>query len=187
MTASSSTPEQVQNGVNVDALLGAREALEKAPEAAQFKWRASCEWLNGTHSRSTIGKFFGLGAEQSRDKTFTVEADHPKVFASEDHARRRSNWFCPAGELFDRGRCRDRPAARHPAHSVKASLEADMDIQAFSVSTMTCATVSAPSASTSTSVPTPARTTSRRWSRNRRSGPLFDIITNPTAVFVTVN
>jgi len=86
MTASNSTPEQVKNGVNVDALLGAREALEKAPEAAQFKWRASCEWLNGTHSRSKIGGFFGLGAEQSRDKTFTVEADHPKVFASEDHA-----------------------------------------------------------------------------------------------------
>ena len=86
MTASTTTPEQVKNGVNVDALLGAREALEKAPEAAQFKWRASCEWLNGTHSRSTIGGFFGLGAEQSRDKTFTVEADHPKIFAAEDHA-----------------------------------------------------------------------------------------------------
>src|SRR4051812_50118600 len=36
---------------------------------------------------------------------------------------------------------------------------------------MTCATGSAPSASTSTSVPTPAKTTSRRWLRNRRSGP----------------
>ena len=34
MTASNSTSAQVKNGVNVDALLGAREALEKAPEAA---------------------------------------------------------------------------------------------------------------------------------------------------------
>ena len=33
-----------------------------------------------------IGNFFGLGTEQSRDKHFRVEADHPKVFASEDHA-----------------------------------------------------------------------------------------------------
>ena len=54
MTTGTSTSGQVKNGVNVDALLGAREALEKAPEAAQFKWRASCEWLNGTHSRSTV-------------------------------------------------------------------------------------------------------------------------------------
>ena len=85
-TGNNSTAAEVDNGVNVSALLGAREALEKAPEAAQFKWRASCEWLNGTHSRSAIGTFFGLGAEQSRNKTFTVEADHPQVFASEDNA-----------------------------------------------------------------------------------------------------
>src|SRR6476646_5037026 len=63
MTTSISTIAKVDNGVNVTALLGAREALEKAPEAAQFKWRASCEWLHGTHSRSTISSFFGLGTE----------------------------------------------------------------------------------------------------------------------------
>ena len=30
----------VDNGVNVEALLGAREALTEAPEDAQFTWRA---------------------------------------------------------------------------------------------------------------------------------------------------
>lgn len=86
MTTTISTRALVNNGVNVTALLGARESLQEAPEAAQFKWRATCEWLNGTHSRSAIGDFFGLGAEQSRNKTFTVEADHPQVFAAEDKA-----------------------------------------------------------------------------------------------------
>ena len=43
---STETEKQVQNGVNVDALLGAREALSKAPEAAKFNWRASCKWMN---------------------------------------------------------------------------------------------------------------------------------------------
>ena len=55
MTTSKSPDAKVNNGVNVTALLDARGALEKAPAAAQFKWRASCEWLKGTHSRSTIG------------------------------------------------------------------------------------------------------------------------------------
>ena len=31
------TQKSVNNGVNVDALLGAREALSKAPKTAQFK------------------------------------------------------------------------------------------------------------------------------------------------------
>ena len=33
--------EAAQNGVNVQALLDARDALTKAPEAAQLKWRAA--------------------------------------------------------------------------------------------------------------------------------------------------
>ena len=68
--------KSADNGVNVEALLGAREALEAAPEAAQFKWSTTCEWVNGTHSRSTINRFFGLGEEQARDKTFTVVNDY---------------------------------------------------------------------------------------------------------------
>ena len=74
----------VNNGVNVEALIGAREALTAAPAAAQFKWRAACEWKNGTHSHSTVEGFYGLGAEQHRKTTFKFDADHPEVFASED-------------------------------------------------------------------------------------------------------
>jgi len=75
----------VNNGVNIEALLGAREALTAAPEAAQFKWRASSEWVNGTHSRHTIEKFFGLGEEHTHRRTFIYDTDHPEVFASEDN------------------------------------------------------------------------------------------------------
>jgi uncharacterized OsmC-like protein len=74
----------VDNGVNVAALIAAREALTNAPAAAQFKWRAACEWKNGTHSHSTVEGFYGLGQEQHHKKTFTFDADHPEVFASED-------------------------------------------------------------------------------------------------------
>ena len=79
------TTTPVENGVNVEALLGAREALSEAPEAAQFTWRATCEWLNGTHSRSTVEGYFGLGEEHQHKSTFTFDADHPEVFASEDN------------------------------------------------------------------------------------------------------
>jgi uncharacterized OsmC-like protein len=75
----------VNNGVNVDALLAAREALKNAPEAAEFTWRASCKWLNGTHSRSTVEGFHGLGQEQKHRSEFSFEADHPEIFASEDN------------------------------------------------------------------------------------------------------
>src|SRR3954465_5516321 len=75
----------VDNGVNVAALLGAREALTAAPEAAQFQWRANCTWRNGTHSSSTIERFFGLGEEQQHRQVYNFDADHPEIFASEDN------------------------------------------------------------------------------------------------------
>src|SRR6516165_12189219 len=74
----------VNNGVNVASLLGAREALTATPEGAKFKWRASHQWINGTHSRSTVASFFGLGAEQKHKREWTFDADHPELFASED-------------------------------------------------------------------------------------------------------
>src|SRR6476620_7267700 len=80
----SEATSSVNNGVNVAALIAAREALTKAPEAAHFKWRAACEWKNGTHSHSTVEGFYGLGEEKRRKSTFTFNADHPEVFASED-------------------------------------------------------------------------------------------------------
>jgi uncharacterized OsmC-like protein len=74
----------VDNGVNVGALLAAREALKKAPQAAKFTWRASCKWQNGTHSLTKVQGFHGLGEEQKHKTEFSFEADHPEVFASED-------------------------------------------------------------------------------------------------------
>lgn len=75
----------VNNGVNTDALLAARDALMDAPEAARFTWSASCAWQKGTHSVSTVQGFHGLGAEQAHKTAFTFSADHPEVFAAEDN------------------------------------------------------------------------------------------------------
>ena len=120
----------VNNGVNVEALLGAREALTEAPEAAQFKWRASCEWKNGTHSHSTVESFFGLGEEQSRTTVFNFDADHPEVFASEDNGATPVEYV-----LVGLARCLTAGVAAVAQHreiqlnSVVATLEGGMDIQ----------------------------------------------------------
>jgi uncharacterized OsmC-like protein len=75
----------VDNGVNVQALLDAREALAGAPEAAQFTWKASSRWENGVHSTTKIQNFFGLGEEQAHRTEAVFDADHPEVFAASDN------------------------------------------------------------------------------------------------------
>ena len=122
--------DSVDNGVNVEALLDARKALTEAPEAAQFTWRASCEWKNGTYSHSTVEGFFGLGEEQARTTVFNFDADHPEVFASEDRGATPVEYV-----LVGRARCLTAgiaAVAQHrdiQLHSVTATLEGGMDIQ----------------------------------------------------------
>src|SRR5881394_1619251 len=126
--ADSST--KIDNGVNVQALLDARDALTKAPQAAQFKWRTACEWKNGTHSHSTIESFFGLGEEQHRKKTFAFDADHPEIFASEDKGATPVELV-----LVGLASCLTAGVAAVAQHrgiqlrSVQATIEGGMDIQ----------------------------------------------------------
>src|SRR6266850_6504237 len=120
----------INNGVNVAALIAAREALTNAPQAAQFKWRASCEWKNGTHSHSTVEGFFGLGEEQRRKTTFKFDADHPEVFASEDKGATPVEYV-----LVGLASCLTAGIAAVAQHrsiqlkSVEAKVEGSMDIQ----------------------------------------------------------
>ena len=120
----------VDNGVNVQALLDARKALTDAPEAAQFKWRASCEWKNGTHSHATVESYFGLGEEQHHKKVFTFDADHPEVFASEDNGAAPVEYI-----LVGLASCLTAGIAAIAQHrqiqlrSVTATLEGGMNIQ----------------------------------------------------------
>ena len=61
----STTEIPVDNGVNVEALLGVRDALADTPQIAQFQWRSTVSWVNGTHSRSDVETFYGGQASRS--------------------------------------------------------------------------------------------------------------------------
>jgi uncharacterized OsmC-like protein len=189
MTMRISTITKVDNGVNVTALLGAREALEKAPEAAQFKWRSSCEWLNGTHSRSEMGAFFGLGAEQSRNKTFTVEADHPQVFAAEDNAPTPVELILSGlASCLTAGVAAVAQRRGIQLHSVKATLEADMDIQGIlGVDDEVRNGFGAIRVHFDIRADASEDDIKALVAQSQKRSAVFDIITNPTSVFVTVN
>jgi uncharacterized OsmC-like protein len=123
------TTAPVDNGVNTEALLGARAALTETPEGAQFKWRATNEWQRGTHSRSTVESFFGLGSEQSHVTTFSFDSDHPQVFASEDHGATPAEHLLVAlAGCLTAGVAAVAQNREIQLRSVKATVEGDMDV-----------------------------------------------------------
>jgi uncharacterized OsmC-like protein len=77
--------ESMRNGVDTATLFATLDAVKAAPQAAEFQFRASNEWISGTHSRSTIHGFFGVGEERTHERTFQFDADHPAVLVGRDN------------------------------------------------------------------------------------------------------
>src|SRR5438309_607148 len=130
----------IDNGVNVQALLDAREVLKGAPEAAQFTWRASSRWENGVHSTTKISNFFGLGEEHTHKTEAEFDADHPEVFAATDNGITPIEYLLVglagcltagvASVAQNRGiQLRSVEATVEGAHDVRGILGADTDVR----------------------------------------------------------
>lgn len=186
MSESTST---IDNGVNVAALLEAREALTEAPEGAKFIWRASCTWLNGTHSSSSIESFYGLGEEQSHRKEYSFETDHPEIFASEDNGATPVEMV-----LVGLAGCLTAGIAAVAQHreiqlkSVKATLEAGMDIQGIlGIDSDVRTGFDGVKVHYDIDADASQEDIEAIVAQSQKRSAVFDIITNPTNCTVTVN
>jgi uncharacterized OsmC-like protein len=169
MTTAQTINPDVDNGVNVAALIEARTALEAAPEAAQFKWRATCEWVN-------------------RGKTFTVEADHPEVFAAEDNAATPVEIV-----LSGLASCLTAGVAAVAQHrgiqlrSVKATIEGDMDLQGIlGIDDEVRNGFGTIRVNFDIDADASEDDLKALVAQSQKRSAVFDIVTNPTNVFVTV-
>jgi uncharacterized OsmC-like protein len=79
--------DSMRNGVDTATLFATLDAVKQAPQAASFQFRAHNQWLSGTHNRSTIADYFGVGEERTHERTFVFDADHPAVLVGQDHGR----------------------------------------------------------------------------------------------------
>src|SRR4051795_4547451 len=181
--------KSANNGVNVEALLGARKALTEAPEAAKFTWRASCKWVNGTHSNSTIKSFFGLGSEQSHRTEFAFDADHPEIFASEDHGPTPVEYV-----LVGLASCLTAGIAAVAQHrniqlrSVTATLEGDMDIQGIlGIDSDVRNGFGGIKVSYDIDADAKREDIEALVAQSQKRSAVYDIVTNPTNVTVVVN
>ena len=81
-----STEKQPLNGVDTATLFATLDAVKGQHDIAKFQFRASNEWVSGTHSRSRISGFYGAGQEMQHQQATTVESDHPAVLVGADNA-----------------------------------------------------------------------------------------------------
>jgi hypothetical protein len=62
--ATSTKPAPVpRNGVDTPTLFATIDAVRAQPELAQFRFRASNRWQQGTHSQTRFEQFTGAGGD----------------------------------------------------------------------------------------------------------------------------
>ncbi len=183
------TKTPVDNGVNVEALLDARAALTEAPEAAQFKWRATCNWVNGTHTNSVVEEFSGLGEDHTHRSVFKFDADHPECFASEDNGATPVEYV-----LVGLASCLTAGVASVAQHreiqlkSVTATIEGAMDVQGIlGVDPEVRNGFSDLKVSYKIDADASPEDIKALVAQSQKRSAVYDIVTNPTNVTVEVN
>ena len=129
-TTEAPTAQSFPNGVNVEALLGAREAFKGDTSLTKFQWRARNEWVDGMHSRTVIDDFTGVGGPQSHKAPQVHDADHPELFAAEDNGSTPVEFVLHAIAACLTGGVASVAANRGvKLNSVSSTIEGDMDLQ----------------------------------------------------------
>lgn len=178
-----------RNGVNVEALLGARTALTQTPEAARFNWRATSEWLHGTHSRATVAGFHGLGGEQKHRQTFQFDLDHPEIFAAEDNGATPVEYVLVGlAGCLSAGIAAVAQNRNIQLRSVKATLEGSMDIQGIlGIDSDVRNGFGGIKVSYKIDADAKREDIEALVAQSQKRSAVYDIVTNPTNVTVEVN
>ena len=184
------TDTPVDNGINLQALLDAREALDDDPSLARVRVAGDAA-VGRTAPTATrpIEKFSGLGGEQSHRTEFGYDVDHPECFASEDHGPTPVEFVLVGlAGCLTAGVASVAQMRNIQLRSVTATLEADMDVLGVLGVDPTCATASAPSrVHFDIDADATPDDIEALVAQSQKRSAVYDIITNPTNVVVDVN
>jgi uncharacterized OsmC-like protein len=182
------TTSTVDNGVNVEALLGAREAFADAPQIARFQWRSTVSWVNGTHSRADVETFSGFGEEQRHSTGFSFDIDHPLQFAALDKGITPVEFVLVAlGGCLTAGIASVAQQRGIQLRSVRASVSADMDLHGILGADPDVRNgFSGVRVDYTIDADAPAEEIAAVVAQSQKRSAVYDVLTNPTAVTVTV-
>jgi uncharacterized OsmC-like protein len=126
------TQEKKVNGVNVDQLFSLRKQIKENPEIAQFEFRTTNTWIDGTHNRATVKDFYGALKEHTSRKQWAFETDEPPVLGGENRGANPVEYL-----LVALSGCLTTSLIAHAAargitvKEVESRYEGDLDLRGF--------------------------------------------------------
>ena len=120
------------NGVNLDVLKGTVNAVHEDPGLGICHFRATNQWVDGAHNRSTVTGFYGARQDIAHKQAFTMVADEPAILAGNDEGAN------PVEHLLHAlASCLTTSMVAHAAvrginiQEIESELEGDIDLNGF--------------------------------------------------------
>lgn len=177
------------NGVDTPTLFATIDAVAGQPELARFRFRATNSWQTGTHSRTAITSFYGAGGEHEHKREFVIDADHPEVLVGADNAPLPVELVLAAIASCLTGGIGNISAARGvKLTSVESTVEGEMDIQGIlGLSDQVRNGYRSIRVDFKVEGDAPEETLRKLVEQSKARSAVFDILTNPTPVAISVN
>ena len=123
--------ERSVNGVDVEQLEGAVEAISADPEVGQFTFRAETEWTDALKCVTTIDAFNQAG-ETVSTREFTIEGDEPEQILGERTGPNAVELLLASlGSCLSVGYAANAAAMGIEIRDLRFELEGDVDLWGF--------------------------------------------------------
>lgn len=81
------TEQKIVNGINVSELFKTIDAIKQTPDISKFKFRATNQWVKGTHCRGTVKDFYGALKEDDTRPIVHYDMDEPPILLGNNEGR----------------------------------------------------------------------------------------------------
>lgn len=123
---------KVVNGINVDQLFSTVDLIKGNPDIARFKFRASNQWVNGTHNRGSVKGFFGALKEDDSRPEVSYDMDEPPVLLGRDAGSNPVEYLLTAlSGCLTTSLVAHASAKGIELKSVRSRYEGDIDLRGF--------------------------------------------------------
>jgi uncharacterized OsmC-like protein len=188
-TATPKPAREPRNGVDTPALFATISAVAAKPELAQFKFRATNRWQQGTYSRTQIDSFYGAGGEHSHAQEFSYDADHPAVLVGRDRAPTPVEFLLHALTSCITAGIGNIAAARGVTlYEVESTVEGDIDLRGIlGISNEVRNGYEAMRLNFKIKGDAPAEVLQKIVEQGRDRSAVYDVITRGVPVSITIN
>jgi uncharacterized OsmC-like protein len=127
----SAVTDTFRNGVDTEKMFATLDLIKAQPELARFQFRATNQWIEGAHNRSTIKGFFAAGGEDStRGEAFEIDAGEPAILLGSDTGANPAEYLLHAlAACLTTSIVYVAAARKVQLTSVQSTLTGDMDVR----------------------------------------------------------